>query len=204
MAAKKKTTKKKATRRTSTRKKPKPIQVWEPPDLVEADEQARELVAEAFNKIEHPQQRGFLVHYALTARLGKAADAAGCSRGSHYVWMKDPEYANGFALAEQLAGRYLEEIAIQRAVHGYLKPIVHMGKVTAVVRTADHGLLKEILRAHLPERYGRQRMELTGAGGGPINTHGTGVLAIPVAAGSVEEWIKENGPGTDTPPEGAL
>lgn len=68
-----------------------------------------------FESISHPKQRQFLVAYAECGVIREAAQLCEISRESHYDWMREPEYAEAYILARELAADALEDEARMRA-----------------------------------------------------------------------------------------
>lgn len=142
-----------------------------------------------------PRQRAFLAAYADPACAGsitKSASAAKIDRGTHYDWMEfDPTYPARLEAAARRLGDLLEEEAIRRAHTGVLEPVVYHGRfqfhgelVTRedgskeyvedperplAIRKYSDRLLEKLLSAFKPEKY-RERHELSGPGGGPIQS----------------------------------
>lgn len=112
--------------------------------------------------------RAFLAAYKLTGHIGKAAKAAGITRGAHYRRRKtDPAYKAAFDAAEEEATGLLVDEAIRRAVHGTRKPVYYQGRRVGYVLEYSDGLLIRLLEARLPREF-RRTHELTGPNGGPI------------------------------------
>lgn len=87
----------------------------ETPDIVPSKEEVPAPFAHLTNK----KQRAFLQAYCITGQVLRAAEAANCSRWSHYVWMrKDLEYRRAFRECERMAGDYIESQAYRLAVEG--------------------------------------------------------------------------------------
>jgi hypothetical protein len=83
-----------------------------------------------------PKKAKFLKAYAITCQITKAAEMAGIDRGTHYDWLKDPEYKAQFEAAQLQAADMLEDEAIRRAYHGVEKPITVAGNVRLSASTA--------------------------------------------------------------------
>lgn len=136
----------------------------------------------------------FLAAYRVTASITKAAAAAKLERSMHYRWLdEDPDYAKAFEATRREAGELLEDEAIRRAYEGFDEPVIYQGGLCyaidqyevvdgrgrptsklkrnakpLTVRKYDAGLLQKLLDGFLPEKYGRRKVELSGANGGPI------------------------------------
>ena len=134
--------------------------------------------------------RAFLAAYRLSASITKAAAAAGITRHVHYNWLETSEaYRAAFLKAQIEAGDILEDEAIDRVMVGVYEPIVYQGAFTYPQiwnevherweddRTApplgiyrkSEGLLHTLLKGFKPEKYG-QKVEVTGANGGPVSS----------------------------------
>jgi len=108
-------------------------------------------------------REALIAEFKRVGRVDLACAAAGCSRDSHYEWLKTiPEYADAFAEAEKQAIGLLEDEAHRRAYRGTMKPINVGGKVVYIVEFSDR-LMEFILKARAPEKYGDRR-ELTHKG----------------------------------------
>ena len=102
----------------------------------------------------------------------KAAQRAGIDRGTHYDWLKDPEYKAQFEAAQLQAADMLEDEAIRRAYHGVEKPITVAGK-REIIREYSDTLLIFLLKGARPQKYrDNVRQEVTGADGVPLRVAG--------------------------------
>lgn len=121
------------------------------------------------NARKRANQGAFLAAYAGTCHIEKAAAAAGISRQTHYLWLKeDPEYPALFAEAAELATQTLEDAAVDRAVHGVKEPVFHEGKVCGHVLKYSDRLLELLLRARRKEYRPKYDFEHTGKDGTPL------------------------------------
>jgi len=118
----------------------------------------------------------FLAAFANCGRITKAAAGASINPDTHYEWRKsDPEYDKAFAALRERVTDLLEDEAFRRAVEGVEEPLIgRIGKdqdgvVHHAVRYSDT-LLAILLKGNRPDIY-RERHELTGKDGGPIETH---------------------------------
>ena len=119
-------------------------------------------------RTEHERQRDFLTAWADTFNLAEAAQIARVSVSNHCRWYrKNAKYALAFEKRKEIAGQYLDAIAIGRAADGWLEPVYYQGNVCGEVRRFDSGLLQFLLRGMLPEKYGA-RQEISGPQGAPI------------------------------------
>jgi hypothetical protein len=88
--------------------------------------------------------------------VSRACRAAGVGRSTHYFWLRDPAYAAAFREARTIAGEYLEAVAQDLATGAILKPIVSAGRVVTYQPIYNTTLLCTLLRANMPEKFGRQ------------------------------------------------
>jgi len=79
----------------------------------------------------------------------------------------DKEIKARFAEAWENGAEVMEAEAFRRAVTGVNKPVYQMGFEVGVVREYSDTLLIFLLKGRKPDVY-RERTELTGRGGGPI------------------------------------
>lgn len=135
---------------------------------LEQGRQVAEYPETLFPEITDPKKKAFLAAYAHTGRITQAGRSAQVNWRNHYNWMhSDPVYAQTFALAQQMAGDWLEDEAIRRAKEGILRAVHYQGvHVDDVVEFSDT-LLIFLLKGAKPEKY-RERFEHTGDQGGPM------------------------------------
>lgn len=133
------------------------------------------------------RKRAFLAAFSECGNLTKAGRLAQVDRRMHYVWMKDPEYAEAFREAEEVAIENLEAEARRRAVEGLRKkkfnskgePIIdpETGEQYTEHDYSDT-LLIFLLKGARPEKYREYRnISLTGKDGGPVQVEGIGKLS---------------------------
>lgn len=121
-----------------------------------------------FHEITDHKKRAFLAAYAHTGRITHAAKSAQVNWRNHYNWLKsDPAYATAFDEAQRMAGDWLEDEAIRRAVEGVRKPVHYKGEHVDDVLEQSDVLLIFLLKGAKPEVY-RERYEHTGPKGGPM------------------------------------
>ncbi|MES2136116.1 MAG: hypothetical protein V4502_03525 [Pseudomonadota bacterium] len=114
--------------------------------------------------------RAFLAAYRQTASITKAAAAAKVDRKVHYQWLaKWPGYKAAFQNAQEEAAQLLEDEAVRRATEGTLEPVFYQGIKCGAVRRYSDSLMQFLLRGFKPAKYS-SKAEITGAGGGPIET----------------------------------
>jgi molybdenum-dependent DNA-binding transcriptional regulator ModE len=102
----------------------------------------------------------FLSTLAETGQITKAAKAAGVSRVTPYAWRgADPEFSKAWDAALEKAADMLEDVAIERAANGVLRPVYQGGVKVGTVREYSDGLMALLLKAHKPEKF-RERSEV--------------------------------------------
>ena len=125
---------------------------------------------EADSRSTHERQTEFLLAYADTFSIERAAEIAKVDRTAHYRWFRrNPKYAAAFKKQKKAAGHYLKTEAITRAGEGWMEPVYYQGNVCGEVRRFDSGLMQFLLRGMMPKKYG-SRTELSGPGGGAIES----------------------------------
>lgn len=74
----------------------------------------------AFDHITNPRKRAFLRAFAASGQFNRAAEAAGVHHDTPYSdgWRDDAEFQAALELARQMAARYAEDAAFQRAIEG--------------------------------------------------------------------------------------
>jgi hypothetical protein len=114
--------------------------------------------------------RAFLASYRRTCNVTKSAKAAGVQPRQHYRWLLAyPGYAAAFGRAQPVAAQFLEDKAVEFSTDGWLEPVFYQGQACGAVRRHDVGLLQFLLRGANPEKYNRDKVEVTGKDGGPID-----------------------------------
>lgn len=112
--------------------------------------------------IRTPKKRAaFLLALSQTCNATKAAEAADIGRMSVYEWRKDdPEFAQAWDDALQLAVEACEDEAHRRAFEGCEKSVYYEGKPCGMMREYSDTLAIFLLKAHKPEKY-RDRVDAT-------------------------------------------
>jgi hypothetical protein len=106
-----------------------------------------------FNKIQHPQKRAVLVAYAECGTITGAVAAVDCDRTMHYHWLKtDPDYAEAFEVAHQMAIAAHEDEASRRAM-GWDETVSRADGTSYTVRKYSDTMLIVRLKALKPEVY---------------------------------------------------
>ena len=133
---------------------------------------------------EHERQRDFLTAWADTFNLAEAAQIARVSVTNHCRWYrKNAKYALAFEKRKEIAGQYLETVAIMRAGDGWLEPVWYQGAECGTVRRFDSGLLQFLLRGLMPARYG-SKTEISGPAGEPVQARIEVVFVKPSDTGT--------------------
>jgi hypothetical protein len=110
----------------------------------------------------------FLAVLATNANVTKACEAVGIARKTAYEHRsKDADFAAEWDDALEAATDLLEHEARRRAMDGTEKPVYQGGELVGYVREYSDALMTLLLKAHRPKRF-RERMDLTGADGGPL------------------------------------
>lgn len=106
----------------------------------------------------------FLETLALTGQITKAAKAAGVVRETPYAWRKiDPEFAKAWDAALEKAYDMLEDVAIERATKGTLRPVFQGGVKVGAMREYSDGLLALLLKAHKPAFRDKSDVHVSGS-----------------------------------------
>jgi hypothetical protein len=128
----------------------------------------------AFRHLKGPKgrsQRRFLTSFCLCGTITHAAKAAGINRTLHNVWLRDPEYAECFAHAQEAAADYLEREAIRRATEGVKrykfasngKPLIHPETgLPYYEHEYSNALLIFLLKGSRPEKFRDKVLTING------------------------------------------
>jgi hypothetical protein len=117
-------------------------------------------------KLRHLKKKVFIETYRQVGNITVAAETAGVSRPTYYVWMEhDESFALAVREAEIEAVERLEEEARRRAVEGVRREegVFYKGIqiATKVVTEYSDTLLIFLLKGAKPEKY-KDRQELSG------------------------------------------
>ena len=134
------------------------------------------------------RKRIFLMALAETGIVSFAAARAGWNVSStHYHRKRDEAFAAAFDEALEVAADRLELAAVQRAVHGTLKPVWDRGGkerdpgIVGYETVYSDPLLALLLKARRPEKF-RERHDVNHSGDA-----GGGVLLVPTHV-PIDEW----------------
>lgn len=114
--------------------------------------------------------RAFCIILADTCNVGKSAESIGVTRKTVYDWKeKYPNFSEAWDAAKAIGVSVLEDEAVRRAgEEGVKEPVYYKGRVVGTVRKHSDTLLAFLLSAHKPEKYGKQRHELSAPDGKPL------------------------------------
>jgi hypothetical protein len=112
----------------------------------------------------------FLAELALDGNVTRAANAVGVDRSNAYQRrLRNPTFAQRWDDAIETFADAVEAEAYRRAVTGTTKGIWWQGARVGEEQQWSDSLLLALLKAKRPREYGdRSKLELTGAGGGPV------------------------------------
>lgn len=106
------------------------------------------------------RQQGFIEALADTGSVRAAANAVNMAPEGAYMLRRHPQ-ATGFRKAWEaalaLGVQRLEDIALERALHGVEVPVYSYGKLVGTRRTYNDRLLMFMLRARSPSRFRSHR-----------------------------------------------
>ena len=110
----------------------------------------------------------------------RAAHALGCKPSEIRLWMlAEPEVAARIRTAMLIGHASLEDVAIERAVHGISRDVYYQGTVVGQEQQYSDGLLQTLLKARVSE-YSQEESTLKAL---TVN------VAIMPRASSYEEWV---------------
>lgn len=99
------------------------------------------------------RQAVFIKTYRDTGSMIKAAEAAKVNKFNHYRWMRDPKYAEQYAMARKTLGAKLEAAVYDRAVNGTEEPVYFNGERVGERVVFDPRREQMVLKALLPDEY---------------------------------------------------
>ena len=144
----------------------------------------------------------FLATLRETCNVARSARAAKVTRDTCYRWRaEDADFGKAWEAAIDIAGDMLEDVAVERATVGTLRPVFQGGVQVGEVREYSDSLLTQLLKAHRPERF-RPETESDGKRAGILN------IAI-VLDGDLPPGFAAVGPAREAellrelPPDGA-
>ena len=103
----------------------------------------------------------FLEAYRQTGTLPAAADRIGCSRNAHYYWRDHvPGYREAFKVVLREANDALEALLLDRVQNGFREERFDAdGNLLFYRIRHDAALLRMLLQARIPGRYGKEKAE---------------------------------------------
>ena len=119
------------------------------------------------DRLREATQTAFLEAYSRLGTITAAAAEVGMSWRTHYDWLERPEYVQEWEQAQTNYVERLEREADRRAVDGFEKGIYFQGNKVGSETWYSDNLLMFLLKGRRPEMY-KDRQEITGAGGGPV------------------------------------
>ena len=106
----------------------------------------------------------FLLALSDTGQVSKSAKKAGVSRQTLYEWKgADTSFAKAWEAALEKAYDVLEDVAIERATKGTLRPVYQGGVKVGTVREYSDGLLALLLKAHKPAFRDKSDVNVSGS-----------------------------------------
>ncbi len=103
----------------------------------------------------------FLELFSQLGHIKKTCEALDIYPAQPQRWRRrDPEFAQAFEEAKQIAAQNLEDEAYRRAVEGVDEDVFFKGEKCGVVKKYSDSLLTTLLKGMFPEKY-RERYEHT-------------------------------------------
>jgi hypothetical protein len=120
-------------------------------------------------QLKNPSQIAFLSAFEICCYVKAAARAARINAKTHYHWLKnDGAYGTAFGAARMVAVDVLESEVFRRAVLGVDEPIFYKGRICGTIRRYDDKLMKFLLRAWMPEKFGNQKLRIPAPANAPV------------------------------------
>jgi len=129
------------------------------------------------DRLREATQIAFLQAYSDLGTITAAAAQVGMSWRTHYDWMADPAYVEQWEQAQTNYVERLEREADRRAVDGFEKGVYFQGEKVGAETWYSDNLLMFLLKGRRPEMY-KDRQEITGAGGGPVQVQAVRLDAL--------------------------
>lgn len=115
------------------------------------------------------QQKDFLVELEKCGNITAACKLSKIDRKAVYRWKADPAFIVEFEESLSLGIDAIEDEATRRAFEGVKKPVFQQGRRVGYVQEYSDTLMIFLLKGRRPEIF-KDRHELTGKDGGPIQT----------------------------------
>lgn len=131
----------------------------------------------------------FLAALAECGILSQAAEAAGVDRAT--VWRRrqdDAEFSTACDQAIDMAADKLEAEARRRALEGVEEPVYQGGQLIGTKTVYSDSLLALLLKGRR-KRVFAERIEQTGADGGPVQSRTVIVTGVPDAVVAIEDLV---------------
>lgn len=129
--------------------------------------------------LRHLWTDAFLAHLAECGILTDAAAAAGVDRSTVFRRRQsDLDFAQAVDEAIDMAADKLEAEARRRAVEGTEEPVYQGGQLVGTKRVYSDSLLALLLKGRRKKVFA-ERIEQTGADGGPVQTRSVVVTGVP-------------------------
>lgn len=111
-------------------------------------------MAKPYRFLKDKKKNDFLNALLKCGLRNRAAEMAGITRQSHYLWIKtDDEYAMAYEKVRQMLIDTLEDAAYERAVNGIERKIYFKGEEIGTQMEYSDPLLALLLKANMPEKY---------------------------------------------------
>ena len=134
-----------------------------PAELIQQDKTAQVLteMEEHVMNLDPDRLQAALLEYANTGIMTKACTASGISRGALRLRIRlDPDFAEMWNHAREVAADGLEAEARRRAVEGVDKPVYYQGEKIDTIKEYSDTLLVKLLGAHKPALF-RERHSIS-------------------------------------------
>lgn len=118
--------------------------------------------------------------YGVKHKCAKAVGICPYTHNLHYK--KDPEYAEACDLAMEVFRDSIEETIIDRAIHGWMEPLVSGGAIVGYVKKFDNRLLELLAKRHIAAYRDKQHLDVSVSGG---------VMFAPAPVKSEEDWEQQ-------------
>ena len=112
------------------------------------------------------RQRGFIAALADTGSVKSAAHAVNMTPEGAYQLRRHPaaqQFRKAWEAALALGVQRLEDVAMERALHGIEVPVYHFGEIIGTRRVHNDRLLMFLLRNRAPKRFAADSWQKTGA-----------------------------------------
>jgi hypothetical protein len=123
----------------------------------------------------------FFLEMEREGNISAAAKVSGIARSTVYERLaaEDPEWMARFDDAHKAMCDRIRAAYFRRAIEGVDEPVFQMGVQVGTIRRYSDPLLMALGKAHMPDLFReRTATELTGPGGGPIQSESR-VVALP-------------------------